>query len=301
MGASIYLYTEQHRERRTLVKRIQRTGDATDLEERNVLEEMKRHWLGFFTSLGHLVKPKNDEEISGSRKEFLMAGYRGENAPVIFWGAKVLLAVLTAVIFISIRLLITKPMPSLSLTLLTVLFALASFHLPNLWLRMKIAKRKEMIRAGLPDALDLMVVCVVAGNGLDAAINRVAEEMALSNKAVSQEFKLLSLEMSRKSRQDALRNWPLRTDLEDVSSLVTLLIQTEKFGTSISQALRIHSDSMRTKRFQRAEEVAAKLPVKLIFPLVLFILPSLFVLFWTCCNYYIGTAPGLEGNERGSE
>ncbi len=298
VGVAIYLYTEQHRERREVVKRIQRAGNRVDPEERNILQEMKRHWLGFFTSLGLLVKPKNDTEISGSRKEFLMAGYRGENAPVIFWGAKVLLAVLTALIFISIRLLIVKPMPSLSLTLLTVLFALASFHLPNLWLRMKIAERKDMIRAGLPDALDLMVVCVVAGTGLDAAINRVAEEMELSNKPVSQEFKLLSLEMrAGKSRQDALRNLALRTGLEDVSSLVTLLIQTEKFGTSIAQALRIHSDSMRTRRYQKAEEVAAKLPVKLIFPLILFILPSLFVVILgpAAITIFRTLLPGLRG------
>lgn len=297
-GIGVYLYTEQYRERRTLVKRIQRTGDGADSEERNILQEMKKHWLGFFTSLGHFVKPKNDQEISGSRKEFLMAGYRGEKAPLIFWGAKVLLAILTAVIFISIRLLITKPIPSLYLTLLTVLLALASFHLPNLWLRMKIAKRKEMIRAGLPDALDLMVVCVVAGNGLDAAINRVAEEIGLSNKPVGQEFDLLGLELrAGKSRQDALRNLALRTDLEDVSSLVTLLIQTEKFGTSIAQALRIHSDSMRTKRFQRAEEVAAKLPVKLIFPLILFILPSLFVVILgpAAITIFRTLLPGLGG------
>jgi len=298
IGVGIYLYTEQRRERRTLVERIQRTGDEADSRKRSVLEEMKRHWLGFFTSLGLLVKPKNDTEISGSRKEFLMAGYREENAPVIFWGAKVLLAVLTAVIFISIRLFIIKPMPSLSLTLLTVIFALASFHLPNLWLRMKIAERKNAIQAGLPDALDLMVVCVVAGSGLDAAINRVAQEMGLSNKPVSQEFELLSLELrAGKSRQDALRNLALRTDLEDVSSLVTLLIQTEKFGTSIAQALRVHSESMRTKRFQKAEEVAAKLPVKLIFPLVLFILPSLFVVILgpAAITIFRTLLPGLRG------
>jgi len=298
IGIAVYLYTEQRRERRILVKRIQMSGDGTESEEKSILDEMKRHWLVFFTSLGHLVKPKNDKEISGSRKEFLVAGYRGENASVIFWAAKVLLAVFTAVIFISIRLLVAKPMPSLYLTLLTVLFALASFHLPNLWLRMKIAERKDMIRKGLPDALDLMVVSVVAGNGLDAAINRVADEMELSNKAVSQEFKLLSLELrAGKSRQDGLRNLALRTDLEDVSSLVTLLIQTEKFGTSIAQALRIHSDSMRTRRFQKAEEVAAKLPVKLIFPLILFILPSLFVVILgpAAITIFRTLLPGLRG------
>jgi tight adherence protein C len=230
------------------------------------------------SSLGHLVEPKSEQETSHLRKTFLKAGYRGENGPLLFWGVKVLLAVLTAVVFISFRLLVAKPMPSLHLTLLTVFFALISFHLPNLWLRMKIAGRKDMMQAGLPDALDLMVVCIEAGSGLDAAINRVAEEMEIGNRVVSEEFKVLSLELrAGKSRQDALRNLALRTDLEDVSSLVTLLIQTERFGTSIAQALRIHSDSMRTRRFQKAEEVAAKLPVKLVFPLILFILPSLLV------------------------
>jgi tight adherence protein C len=161
---------------------------------------------------------------------------------------------------------------------LSVLLALIGFYLPDLWLRMRIARRKEEILKGFPDALDLLVVCVEAGVGLDAAINRVGEEMKLSDKVLSEEFRLLSLELrAGKLRRDALRNLALRTDLEDVSSFVTLLIQTDKFGTSVAKALRVHSDSMRTKRQQRAEEIAAKLPVKLVFPLILFIFPSLFV------------------------
>jgi tight adherence protein C len=298
IGIGVHLYVEKHRERRTLVNRIQRTVEDTGLSKRDILAELKGRWLRFFASLGHLVKPKNGKEISRSRKEFLMAGYRGENVLLIFWGVKVFLAALTVMVFISIRLLISKPLPSLYLTLLTVLLALASFHFPNLWLRMKIANRKDMIRVGLPDALDLMVVSVVAGTGLDAAINHVAEEIGLSNKPVGQEFELLGLELrAGKSRQDALRNLAFRTDLEDVRSLVTLLIQTEKFGTSIAQALRIHSDSMRTKQFQKAEEVAAKLPVKLIFPLILFILPSLFVVVLgpAAITIFRTLLPGLRG------
>lgn len=278
IGFGIFLYTEHHHERKTLVKRIQQAGEEANPKSISLLGEMKKHWLGLFASLGTLVKPKSDRETSLLRKEFLMAGYRGESAPFIFWGAKVLLAILAALIFLLVRLLFAKAMPSLTATLLTVLFALICFHLPNLWLKMKANQRKEWIRAGLPDALDLMVVCVVAGTGLDAAINRVAEEMELSNQPLSQEFKTLGLELrAGKSRQDALRNLAFRTDLEEVSSLVTLLIQTEKFGTSIAQALRVHSEAMRTRRFQKAEEIAAKLPIKLVFPLILFILPSLFV------------------------
>jgi tight adherence protein C len=138
--------------------------------------------------------------------------------------------------------------------------------------------RQEKILVGFPDALDLMVVCVEAGLGLDAAINRVGEEMKVSNALLSEEFRLLGLELrAGKTRRDALKNLGLRTGLEEVKSLMTLLIQTDKFGTSIAQALRVHSDSMRTKRYQRAEEMAAKLPVKLVFPLILFIFPALFV------------------------
>jgi tight adherence protein C len=123
-----------------------------------------------------------------------------------------------------------------------------------------------------------MVVCVEAGMGLDAAINRVGEEMKLRNEVVSEEFRLMGLELrAGKLRRDALRNLGIRTGLDEVKSLMTLLVQTDKFGTSVAQALRVHSDSMRTRRYQKAEEMAAKLPVKLIFPLILFILPSLFV------------------------
>ncbi len=162
--------------------------------------------------------------------------------------------------------------------MISLLAALFGFYLPNFYLKLKTMRRKEEIQRGLPDALDLMVVCVEAGTGLDAAIQRVGEEMKFSNKALSEEFHLLILElMAGKARRDALRNLALRTDLEDINSLVTLLIQTEQFGTNIGQALRVHSDSMRTKRYQKAEEVAAKLPVKLIFPLILFIFPSIFV------------------------
>lgn len=228
--------------------------------------------------MGERIKPKNEEELSNLRKTFLTAGYRRESAIVIFFGMKAFLAILFVVILFIIRISFLKIIPAFNFMLLCVTLALIGFYLPNLWLKLKIARRKEKIIKGFPDALDLMVVCVEAGVGLDAAISRVGEEMKLSNKVLSDEFKLLSLELrAGKQRTEALRNLALRTDLEDVKSLMTLLIQTEKFGTSIAQALRVYSDSMRRKRYQRAEETAAKLPVKLVFPLVFFIFPSLFI------------------------
>jgi tight adherence protein C len=161
---------------------------------------------------------------------------------------------------------------------LAVFIALLGFYLPDLWLIVKSDIRKEKLFEGLPDALDLLVVCVEAGMGLDGAIHRVADETKLTNQTLSDELKLLNLELrAGKSRQDALRNLALRTNINAMNSLVTLLIQTDKFGTSVAKALQVFADSFRTERYQKAEELAAKMPVKLIFPLVLFIFPSLFV------------------------
>ena len=158
------------------------------------------------------------------------------------------------------------------------MLALLGFYLPDIYLKLKIRRRKDKIVKGFPDALDLLVVCVEAGMGLDAAINRVAEEIRLSSQVISDEFKILNLELrAGKSRIEALRNLGVRTDVEEVRSFATLLVQTDRFGTSVAQALRVHSDSMRIRRYQKAEELAAKLPVKLMFPLIFFIFPAIFV------------------------
>lgn len=275
----IFFYASDHKERWTLIKRIKQIEEGVRPEENtNALFEMKNYLLKIVGSLGNLAKPKSEGEISHLRKMFLKAGYRKENALVIFFGFKAFLAILLPAIFSMVKLLIIKAVPSLYLMLFSILLAAVGFYLPNLWLQMRISSRKDKIQKGFPDALDLMVACVEAGIGLDAAISRVGEEMRWSNKMLSEELRLLILELrAGKQRRDALKNLVLRTDLEDVGSLVTLLIQTERFGTSIAQALRVHSDAMRTKRFQRAEEAAAKLPVKLVFPLILFIFPALFV------------------------
>jgi len=229
-------------------------------------------------SFGKKVAPKNPENYSHMRLKFLRAGIRRENASSMFWGARVLLAVLLPICAWLVPLTAIK---LLSLPLkagLCVYFAVLGFYLPEIWLRVKTARRREKLIRGFPDALDLLVVCVEAGMGMDAAINRVAREIRFSNKELSEEFRLMSLELrAGKSRRDALKNLALRTNIEDVNSLATLLIQTDRFGGNIAQALRVYSDTFRTKRYQRAEERAAKIPVKLVFPLILFILPSLFV------------------------
>jgi len=234
----------------------------------------------FFTTLlgllGNIVKPK-PEEVSKLEKSFLQAGFR-KNISMIFFGYKVAIALLLPILFFFVKVSAFKAMPALQFTFATLALAMIGFYFPNVWISKRIAQRKDQIFKGFPDALDLMVVCVEAGTSLDAAIAKVGEEMALGNKTLSNEFKLLSLELrAGKSRKEALQNLAHRCDLDDINSLVTLLIQTDKFGTSVAQALRVYSDSMRTTRQQKAEEQAAKLAVKMIFPMIFFLFPALAV------------------------
>ena len=232
----------------------------------------------FLGALGGATKPKDEAEFSHVRKTLTKAGYRHNEAPIILYGVKLCGAILLPIFFAFVRIFVLTTLPSVQTRGLFVLSALVGCYLPDPLVQLKIKRRKQKILNGFPDALDLMVVCVEAGLGLDAAIVRVGEELRLNNNVLSEEFQLLNLGLrAGQSRQNALRNLANRTDLEDVNNLVTLLIQTDRFGTGIAQTLRVYSDSMRTKRHQRAEELAAKLPVKLLFPLIFFIFPSLFV------------------------
>jgi tight adherence protein C len=281
--AGVILYWRDYAARRRLVKRVKGSAEeweqaepggagtlAPAAEENPLLRVMSR--------IGRSVSPRKSQEYSAMKLKFLRAGIRRPNAQAVFWGFKCVLALLLPLGFLSLRVAAIKLMPAGLTMAACVILALVGFYLPDAWLEARVRKRKETIRRGLPDALDLLVVCVEAGMGLDAAMNRVAEEIVLTNKTLSDELKLFNLEIrAGKQRQDAMKNMAARIDLEDVTSLATLLIQTDKFGTSLAQTLRVYSDTFRTKRFIKAEEIAAKLPVKLMFPMILFIFPALFV------------------------
>lgn len=234
------------------------------------------HLLG---ALGQHLLPRTEGSISEMRRLFIKAGYRSPKAMPLFFGGKVLLALLLFSISMAGRLLFWQKISPAGFAYVAVALAAVGFYLPNIWIKLQISMRKEKIRRGLPDALDLMVVCVEAGTGLDAALNRTAEEMKKTNRSLADELGLVTLEIrAGKPRQEALKNLASRTDLDDLRNLTTLLIQTERFGTSIAQTLRVHSDFMRTKRFQWAEELAQKMPVKLIFPIGVFIFPVFFLI-----------------------
>jgi tight adherence protein C len=276
-------YFRHHAKKRELKEKIRQAQEnwAPLSEENPPLEtkgKVESQVLNFFASLGKRVLSDKPSDLPQIRMKFLKAGLRRANVPAVFWGAKCFLAVCLSLFFLSVRITVFQLVSVPASVAITIYLGLLGFYLPDIWLHIKTGRRKKKMLEGIPDALDLLVVCVEAGMGLDAAINRVAEEMKLTNRILSDELKFLNLELrAGKSRQAALRNLAKRTDLEDVNSLVTLLIQTDKFGTSVAKALRVYSDTFRSKRFQRAEEIAGRLPVKLVIPLVLFIFPSLFV------------------------
>ena len=279
----ILQYARLRARKRATIERIQEGGKTTGIiDTYSSLETTGagQSWiLSLLARIGRRIAGKKAADLSELRPMFLKAGIRWANAVAVFWGTKVILAVLLPACFLVARVVFPQFVISHKVFVsILVLTALAGFYLPNAWLRLKIARRKEKIRDGFPDALDLLVVCVEAGMGLDGAINRVAKEIELDNKTLSDEFNLMNLELrAGKPRRDALKNLAMRTDLEDVKSLVTLLIQADKLGTSVSQALRVYSDTFRTKRYMKAEEMAAKIPVKLTIPLILFIFPALLV------------------------
>jgi tight adherence protein C len=278
----IYQYIRQSARKREVVKKIRYDYEAhvPRREERQISEagSRVRDSIVKFLSLLGRRGGTDDADYSGMRIRFLRAGLRGANLAAVFWGAKVFLPVCMAVCFLAVRMSMLAGL-SLQATLAACLYlAFFGFYLPDIWLRIRTARRRKKIFNGLPDALDLLVVCVEAGMGLDAAITRVGEEIRFTDRELSNELRLLNLELrAGKARQEALRNLARRVNLEDMNSLVTLLVQTDKFGTSIAQALRVYSDTFRTKRYQAAEELAAKLPVKLLFPLIFFIFPAMFV------------------------
>jgi tight adherence protein C len=219
---------------------------------------------------------RSSKDLGETRRALVMAGIRNHEGPALYYGARILGAIAMPALVGLLGAAIQAAM--LRTTPLLVVSAMLGYYLPRFLLKVRIRKRQETIRLGLADALDLLVICVEAGLGLNQALVRVAEEMSHACPPVADEFGLVNLEMrAGTSRPDALRHLSERTGVEDLQALVAMLIQTDRFGTSIAQSLRVHSDTLRTKRRQRAEEAAAKTTIKLVFPLVLFIFPAMFV------------------------
>ena len=217
------------------------------------------------------VLPTSTKEMSRIRKRLVRAGFTGPSAPVIYAALEVALPVVVGISALSI-------FGSSRGIMVGSLLAIAAYMLPGMAVGRMVTRRQQQIRNGLPDALDLIIVCVEAGLSLDQAILKASDELALSHPALADELQQMTNEIrAGKPRMEALRNFSERTKVDDVRALVAMLIQTDRFGTSIAQALRTHADTGRTVRRQRAEERAAKLGVKLVFPLVFCLFPAMYV------------------------
>jgi tight adherence protein C len=228
--------------------------------------------------LSKLSLPEEGWQSSSVKIKFLQTGIRNKNAPQYYFAVKTLLTLVLPVM-LALFLHFTQPLiPITNVMLFVLLTAAGGYYLPEMMLRFITQKRIERMRNSLPDMIDLMVVCAESGMGIDSAIGRLSREMARTDPDLAQEFYLSSLEMrAGATRIEALRNLALRSRLEDLEDLVSMLIQADKFGTSLAESLRVQSDMMRSRRAQRAEEIAAKIPVKITLPLGLFIFPTLLI------------------------
>jgi tight adherence protein C len=246
-----------------------------ELQERRRRQAKRDRIEALLAGLGNKVAP-NAKSASQTRQLLMHAGFRSAQAPTIFLGMRVTGA---AVAVAGLLLLSVVAQLTMSkLLMLTAIAGLLGWMGPVIYVTRKARKRQESIQAALPDTLDLLVVCVEAGLALNQAIVKVAEEIDRVSPYMSEELTVVNLEIRAGTpRDEALRHFAERTGVEDVKALVSMLLQTDRFGTSIADALRVHADTLRTKRRQRAEEAAAKLTVKLLFPLLLFVFPAFFV------------------------
>jgi tight adherence protein C len=215
--------------------------------------------------------PKSPKDMSRLQRRLAMAGYHGFKAALVYSLAEIVLAALGFIIVFFVAGLRTG-------WLFGIGGAVIGFLMPGFFVARKVSLRKKQIQNGLPDALDLLIISLEAGLALDQALLKCSEELAISYPALAHEFSMINIETrAGKPRLEALKNFSRRTQVDDARALVTMLVQTDRFGTSVAQALRTHAEESRIKRRQRAEEKAAKLSVKLIFPLVFCLLPAFFV------------------------
>ena len=245
-----------------------------ELQERRRRQAKRERLESLLATLGTKVGAGGGQ--SQTRQWLTYGGYRSPQAPTIFVGIRVTAAALgVAGIFL---LATVVPMTFQQILLLVAVGGLLGWMIPFFYVSSRVKRRQDSIRVALPDTLDLMVVCVEAGLALNQAIVRVAEEIDRVSPEMSEELTVVNLEIRAGTpRDEALRHFSERTGVEDVKAFVSMLLQTDRFGTSIADALRVHADTLRTKRRQRAEEAAAKLTVKLLFPLILFVFPAFFV------------------------
>jgi len=250
-----------------------RTGRPSHLNA--VFGEQPPLLLKLIAKLGGFLPARDGRDAL--RSGLICAGHRSAIAPMVFLGGKVVGATLLPLLWIGFASMTARPLGNV--VTYTVLLAVGGFYLPSIYLAVRQRQRRTHLLGALPDALDLLVVCVEAGLGIAAALQRVSSEIRISSRPLSEELGLVHQEIQTGvTRMDAMRNLAQRTGVDEIYSLVAMLVQTDRLGTSVAQALRAHASSMRTRRRQRAEQLARKASIKLAFPLVFLVLPALMII-----------------------
>jgi tight adherence protein C len=271
LAALLYAFTPTEMGIARRLSRLVSPSAPSAASQARFKDRQKDHVRDTFAGIGKLVS--GDKAVAPrAQLSMIRAGYRSPEAALAIRGVKLATPLaLVAVVF-------AAGFYRLNPYMFLLLAVIIGYLLPEAWLSWRVRARQHRLRRALPDCLDLLVICVEAGLGLDQALMKVAQEMRVTHPELSEELHLVNLEMRiGKSRLDALRELARRTGLEDIKSLVAMLIQTERFGTSVAQSLRVYSDDLRVKRRQRAEEMSAKTAVKMVPPLVIFIFPALMV------------------------
>jgi tight adherence protein C len=255
---------------------FQRIADAINPQPKpkSLLNTIQQTGLSIGGVVGHFenVLPRSQAEVSAARQRLQSAGFRDESADKIFYGSKVLTPLLLCL------LVLVTGLGAYGGFFMYIIALGLGFLAPDFWLDQTIKSRQKKIRRGLPDVLDLLVICIEAGLSLDQGTSRTAIELKSAQPELCDELGIVVLEQrAGRPRGDAWKHMAERTGVDCVRNLVSMLIQAEQFGTSIAKTLRVHSDTLRTQRVQAVETAAAKTTIKLIFPLALFIFPSLFV------------------------
>lgn len=226
--------------------------------------------------VARLAQSNEADDASRIRNRFMQAGWRSPAAPSIFFGLKTLLALFLPMLGLAFIQIFSISLSGNTPAVVLLLLAAVGYYLPNIRLAARTAERKREIFEAFPDATDLIIVCIEAGLGTEMAIARTAREMSLRSKALAEELELIGVELRMgASRERALRNFAARTGVDEISMFVAMILQADRFGTSIGDALRVHAEELRVRRRLRAEEQAAKIPLKLLFPLIFGIFPSL--------------------------
>lgn len=248
------------------------TASPYGIDQRRKRQARRERWEAVLKELGERVSARR-VDMDALRLRMVQAGFNHPQAPAIYWGVRIAFPVTVALITF-----VVTPFAGLLAMVGGLWIAIGGFLLPTFYVDGRLRRRQKQLRLALPDALDLLVTCVEAGLGLNQALVRVSEEIRHLSLEMSRELALVNLEIRAGTpREEALRNLGDRTGVEEIRSLTAMLIQTDRFGTSIAQALRVQSETARTKRRQRAEEEAAKTTIKMLFPLLFCIFPGLFV------------------------